>query len=107
MEELQTVLREGETELAAERESHARVLAELSAASDALLAMRQAPPTDDAARVAELQSELETTAAELAQARGALAVIDRRILLISADSIDLTADAIELIDQRLGDGAQP
>ncbi len=50
-------------------------------------------------------SELGSILSEIARDRGALAVMDRRVMLISADQIDITDDAIALVDQRLGDGA--
>jgi len=43
----------------------------------------------------------------IARSRGALAVIDRRLLLVSADEIDVTAEAVARIDARLGDGTEP
>jgi hypothetical protein len=43
--------------------------------------------------------------AVIARARGALAVMDRRTMLVSADSLDVTAVAIAAMNARLGDGA--
>lgn len=44
---------------------------------------------------------------DIARTRGALAVIDRRLLLVSADEIDVTAEAVARIDARLGEGTTP
>jgi Skp family chaperone for outer membrane proteins len=49
--------------------------------------------------------ELGAVLADIAKARGALAVMDRRAMLVSADAIDITADAIAAMDARVGDGA--
>jgi Skp family chaperone for outer membrane proteins len=50
-------------------------------------------------------TELGAVLADIAQARGALAVMDRRAMLVSADAIDITADAIAAMDAKVGDGA--
>lgn len=39
--------------------------------------------------------------------RGALVILDRRSVFLSADSIDITSDAIARIDAAIGDGADP
>lgn len=44
---------------------------------------------------------------ELMLARGAVAILDRRSVLLSLGSIDVTEDAIAQINASLGDGAQP
>lgn len=49
--------------------------------------------------------ELGAVLADIAKARGALAVMDRRAMLVSADAIDVTADAIAAMDAKVGDGA--
>jgi Skp family chaperone for outer membrane proteins len=49
-------------------------------------------------------SEIGGVLADIARSRGALAVLDRRALLVSADSIDITDVAIAAIDIRLGEG---
>ena len=43
--------------------------------------------------------------ATIARQREAVAVMDRRAMLISADSIDITDDAVKAVDAKLGDGA--
>jgi Skp family chaperone for outer membrane proteins len=43
--------------------------------------------------------------AEIARERGALAVMDRRVMVISADSIDITDAAVAAVDAALGSGA--
>ena len=50
-------------------------------------------------------AELGAVLADIAKARGALAVMDRRTMLVSADSIDITQDAVAGMDERIGDGA--
>lgn len=42
---------------------------------------------------------------EMMQARGAVAVLDRRTVLISLDAINITDDLIQRIDTTIGDGA--
>ncbi|MFV2052847.1 OmpH family outer membrane protein [Aliiroseovarius sp. YM-037] len=42
--------------------------------------------------------------AEITEARGAVAVLERRVVLLAADSIDITDQAIARIDAELGDG---
>ncbi|MCR8723840.1 OmpH family outer membrane protein [Frigidibacter sp. ROC022] len=49
---------------------------------------------------------LGSVLADVARQRGALLVIDRRVALISADSIDVTDDVVAAMDARLGDGAE-
>jgi Skp family chaperone for outer membrane proteins len=50
---------------------------------------------------------LGTVLADIARDRGALAVMDRRVMLVSADSIDVTGDAVAAMDAALGDGSGP
>ena len=42
---------------------------------------------------------------QLMQDRGAVLVVDRRTVLMSAEGIDITADLIARVDAELGDGA--
>jgi Skp family chaperone for outer membrane proteins len=42
---------------------------------------------------------------EMMQQRGAVAVLDRRTVFVSLDSIDITGDLIARLDETLGDGA--
>ncbi len=44
---------------------------------------------------------------KLATEAGALVVLESRTVIISADSIDLTNRAIELVNAEIGDGTQP
>lgn len=44
---------------------------------------------------------------DIARARGALAVMDRRQMLVSIDSIDITDEAVAALDAQLGDGTEP
>lgn len=41
---------------------------------------------------------------ELMQAKGATVIIDRRAILVGGDGVDMTKDALQLIDANLGDG---
>lgn len=77
-----------------------RIRAEQDAKSRALGAFRDA---EQQRFVAALGGVL----ADLARERGALAVMDRRVLLVSADAIDITEDAVAAMDGVLGDGAEP
>lgn len=43
--------------------------------------------------------------ASVAGQRNALAVIDRRVLLVTSDAIDITDEVVAAIDDQLGDGA--
>jgi len=43
--------------------------------------------------------------AEIVRTSGAVAILERRTVFLAADSIDITALAIERINQELGDGA--
>jgi len=43
--------------------------------------------------------------AELVRERGAVAILDSRAVILSADAIDITDEAIQRIDEVLGDGA--
>jgi Skp family chaperone for outer membrane proteins len=43
--------------------------------------------------------------AEVVRERGALAILDSRAVILSADAIDITQEAVARIDARLGDGA--
>jgi Skp family chaperone for outer membrane proteins len=45
--------------------------------------------------------------AELVRERGAVAILDSRAVIISADLIDITDEAIRRIDATLGDGTAP
>lgn len=45
--------------------------------------------------------------AEIARARGAAAVIERRSVLISVQGVDITTAAVEAINAALGDGSAP
>jgi Skp family chaperone for outer membrane proteins len=45
--------------------------------------------------------------ADLVRERGAVAILDNRAILISADAIDVTDEAIRRIDEVLGDGTTP
>lgn len=58
----------------------------------------------DADRTAFYQAALPIMG-ELMQQRGAVAVLDRRTVFVSLDSIDITGDLIDRLDERLGDGA--
>jgi Skp family chaperone for outer membrane proteins len=42
--------------------------------------------------------------AELVRERGAVAILDNRAVILSADAIDITADAIRRLDETIGDG---
>lgn len=44
--------------------------------------------------------------ADLVQERGAVAILDSSAILISAQSIDITSEAIRRIDEKLGDGSE-
>ena len=48
---------------------------------------------------------LGSVLADIARERGALVIMDRRAMLVSADSIDVTADAVTALDAKLGDGS--
>ncbi len=41
---------------------------------------------------------------EIVRERGAVAILDRRAILVASDSIDVTDEALQLIDSRIGDG---
>ncbi len=45
--------------------------------------------------------------AELARERGALAILDRRVVVLSAGSIDITDEAIARIDERFDTAVEP
>jgi Skp family chaperone for outer membrane proteins len=45
--------------------------------------------------------------AELVQRRGGVAVIDRKVILLSFESIDITEEAVRTIDERIGAGESP
>lgn len=45
--------------------------------------------------------------AELVRERGAVAILDSRAVILSADAIDITDEAIRRIDEVLGDGSDP
>lgn len=45
--------------------------------------------------------------ADLVRERGALAILDTRAVIISADAIDITEEAIRRLDATLGDGTTP
>ncbi|MEL6203913.1 MAG: OmpH family outer membrane protein [Pseudomonadota bacterium] len=61
---------------------------------------------DEAERQAFLQAALPVLA-ELVYASGAVAILDERAVLFSAQAIDVTDRAIEQIDAVIGDGAGP
>lgn len=42
---------------------------------------------------------------EIMQLLGATVIIDRRAILVGLEGVDITADALQVIDARLGDGA--
>ncbi|RMD47714.1 MAG: OmpH family outer membrane protein [Alphaproteobacteria bacterium] len=42
---------------------------------------------------------------EIAQNRGAQVVLDRRSVLLASDAVDVTEEAIRLLDERIGDGS--
>lgn len=44
---------------------------------------------------------------ELARSRNAAVILDRNAILMSLEGIDVTQDAIELLDARIGDGTEP
>jgi Skp family chaperone for outer membrane proteins len=44
---------------------------------------------------------------ELVRERGAVAILDSRAVILSAEAIDITEDAIRRVDAGLGDGAAP
>ncbi len=50
-------------------------------------------------------SQVAPLLAELVRARGAVAIIDRKAILLAFDGIDITEAAIEAVDTRLGSGA--
>jgi Skp family chaperone for outer membrane proteins len=52
-------------------------------------------------------AELGAVLTDIARARGALVVVDRRALLVSADSIDITEVAVGAMNARLGEGDTP
>jgi len=43
----------------------------------------------------------------LLASQGAVAILDRRAILVASDAIDITDEAIALVDSRLGAGARP
>lgn len=45
--------------------------------------------------------------AELVRERGAVAILDSRAVILSADAIDITDEAVRRIDEVLGDGSGP
>lgn len=44
---------------------------------------------------------------EVMQARGAVAVLDRRTVFVSLDAIDITDELIAALDERIGEGTAP
>lgn len=52
----------------------------------------------------EFFSKVIPILAEITEARGAVAVLERRVVLLAADSIDITDQAIARIDAQFGDG---
>lgn len=44
---------------------------------------------------------------QIMKERGAVAIVSRRAIILSADSIDITDDAVRAIDATLGDGRAP
>lgn len=70
------------------------------------------------AKARELERRLETERAKfyglvnaqlgkLMEIRGASLIIDRRAVLVGVDGVDITDDALQMIDASLGDGIDP
>lgn len=77
-----------------------RIRAEQDAKATALGTFRDSEQRRFAASLASILTRI-------AREKGALAVMDRRVMIISADSIDITADAVTAVDAALGDGTKP
>lgn len=54
----------------------------------------------------EFENAILPVLVELVRERGAVAMLDRRTVLISDDAIDVTSEAIRRINETLGDGRQ-
>ena len=69
----------------------------------AITALRE---TDSAARQDFIKAVNEIIGAYMVE-RGAVAIIDKKAIIVRLNAIDITDDVVALIDKKLGDGAKP